>query len=64
MLARRQQLHTLVDMVEESGLDTLYNVMIRFIPEEEAAPDEIAAIERARAEFKRGETVKLEDLKI
>jgi hypothetical protein len=57
----RQQLHALVDLVEEAGLATLYDVMIRFIPEDEAAPDEIEAIEQARAEYARGEVVRLED---
>ena len=62
MAINRQHLHTLVDMIEESGLATLYNVMIRFIPEDEAAPDEIEAIAQARAEYERGETVRLEDI--
>ena len=64
MAVSRQQLHVLVDMMEESDFTTLYNVMIRFIPEDEAAPDEIEAIEQARAEYKRGETVRLADLKL
>ena len=59
MVINRQHLHTLVDMVEESDLSTLYNVMIRFIPEDDAAPDETEAIAQARAEYQRGETVKL-----
>ena len=63
MVISRQHLHTLVDMVEESGLATLYEVMIRFIPEDEAAPDEVAAIAEARAEYERGETVRLDDLR-
>jgi hypothetical protein len=63
MAINRQHLHALVDMVEESGLATLYNVMIRFIPEEDATPDEIEAIAQARAEYNRGETVKLTDIK-
>ena len=62
MSVSRQHLHALVDMVEETGLPTLYDVMIRFVPEEEAAPDEIAAIEKARAEYARGETVRLADI--
>ena len=62
MGVNRQQLHTLVDMVEESGLNTLYDVMMRFIPEDEPTADEIEAIERARQEYVRGETVRLEDL--
>ena len=62
MNTSRQQLHALVDMVEESGLDTLYNVMIRFIPDDEATPDEIEAIKQARAEFARGEYVRHDDI--
>ena len=62
MSINRQHLHALVDVVEESGLDTLYNVMIRFIPEDDASPDETVAIEEGRAEFARGETVSLEDV--
>ena len=58
----RQHLHTLVDMVDEVGLDTLYNVMIRFIPDDEALPDEIEAHAAAMEEFKRGETVRMEDI--
>jgi len=49
-------------LVEESGIATLYDVMMRFIPEDEATPDEIEAIELARAEYARGETVRLEDI--
>jgi hypothetical protein len=44
-------------MVDESGLNTLYNVMIRFIPEDEALPDEVEALKAADEEFARGETV-------
>ena len=62
MSPSRQQLHALVDMVDESGLATLYNVMMRFIPDDEAAPDEVEAIKRGRSEFERGETVRLEDI--
>ncbi|MCL2811311.1 MAG: hypothetical protein FWD25_05405 [Clostridia bacterium] len=62
MNATRQQLHTLVDIVDEVGLDTLYNVMIRFIPEDDPLPDEIAAHAAAMDEFRRGETVSDADI--
>jgi hypothetical protein len=51
----KQQLHTLVDLVENSDLDTLYNVMIHFIAEDGAQPDESAAIAAARSEYAKGE---------
>ncbi len=62
MTATRQRLHTLIDMVEKTGLDTLYNVMIRFIPEDEPLPDEISAHANALEEYRRGETVSMEDI--
>jgi len=60
--ATRQHLHTLVDMVEDVGLDTLYNVMIRFIPEDDALPDEVAAHTSAVEEYRRGEIVRDGDI--
>jgi len=62
MAISRQHLHALVDLIEESGIATLYNVMIKFIPEDEASPDEVEAIEQARADYRSGEAVRLADL--
>ena len=62
MTATRQRLHTLVDMVEETGLDTLYNVLIRFIPEDEPLPDEITAHAIALEEYRKGDVVAHEDI--
>jgi hypothetical protein len=44
-------------MIEDSDVETLYNVMLRFIPEDSIAPDEAEAIASARAEYARGEYV-------
>jgi hypothetical protein len=60
--ATRQKLHTLVDMVEEKGLDTLYNVMIRFIPEVEPLPDEIDSHAAAMEEIRRGEVYRDDEI--
>ncbi|MCL2399975.1 MAG: hypothetical protein FWC91_09595 [Defluviitaleaceae bacterium] len=62
MTAARQRLHTLVDMVEEKGLDTLYNVMIRFIPEDDPLSDEITSHVTAMEEYRRGEVFAEEDI--
>ncbi|MCL2364580.1 MAG: hypothetical protein FWC71_07960 [Defluviitaleaceae bacterium] len=62
MVATRQRLHTLVDMIEEKGIETLYNVMIRFIPEAAPFPDEIAAHANAAEEYKRGDVVGEDDI--
>jgi predicted transcriptional regulator len=54
MNTTRQQLKDLVDAVDESSLDEVYAFILRFIPDE-PTPDELAGIERGRAEFARGE---------
>jgi hypothetical protein len=61
-VATRQNLHTLVDMVDDVGLETLYNVMIRFIPEDEPMPDEIESHAIAVKEYKNGETVSHDEI--
>jgi len=62
MLATRQQLHTLVDMLEDNGVDIMYNIMIRFIPEAEPLPDEIESHVYAMEEFRRGEVVSHDEI--
>ena len=43
----RETLKGLIDMIDESDIETVFQVLIRFVPEDEALPDEIEAIERA-----------------
>ncbi len=62
MNATRQQLHSLVDLVEEIELNTLYNVMIRFIPEDDAFPDEAASHTVAMEQYKSGEVLREEEI--
>lgn len=58
----RKKLHGLVELIEENSLETLYNVMVRFIPEDEALPDELEAHYRAIKEFQNGEIFSEEDI--
>ena len=44
------------------GLETLYNAMIRFIPEDEPMPDEIESHAIAVKEYKNGETVSHDEI--
>ena len=62
MKTTRQQLHDLVDMVDEIGFDTLYNVLIRFIPSDEPLPDEIASHAAALEDYDRRDLLKHEDI--
>ena len=62
MAINRQHLHMLVNMIEESDFTTLYNVMIKFIPEDDPTLDEIEAIQNGREEYKKGEFVSLDSI--
>ena len=44
----REAIKNLVDMIQEDDIETIYRVLIRFIPEDEPLPDEIEAIREAR----------------
>lgn len=46
----REMIKGLVDMVPEKDIDTIYKVIIKFIPESEPEPDELEAIAEAKAD--------------
>ena len=62
MVARRQQLHDIIDAVDPRELDILYQVLVKFMPESEPLPDEIEGIRRGRDEIQQGETVSHNDI--
>jgi hypothetical protein len=62
MSVNKHHLHAMIDLIDDDGLKTLYNVMLRFIPEDEASPDEIEGIAAARKEYDSGEFVRYEDI--
>ena len=62
MNVNRQQLHNIIDAVDSGALNVLYQVLIKFMPEDEPSPDEIEAIRIGREEIKRGETVNHNDI--
>ena len=62
MNVNRQQLHNIIDVVDSRALDVLYQVLIKFMPEDDPTPDEIEAIRIGREEIKRGETVSHDDI--
>ncbi|MDR0248904.1 MAG: hypothetical protein LBI44_04520 [Oscillospiraceae bacterium] len=64
MGATRQLLHALLDDVDEAGLDTLYTVMMSFIPPETVSSEELALIDEGFAEIERGEFVRLKDIRL
>ncbi len=46
----RETLKTLIELVPQKDIETIYNVIIKFIPEVPPELDEIEAIEEAKAD--------------
>lgn len=53
----REQLVSVIDCLPEAEQTLLLEIARRFIPEDQATPDDLAAIQTARAEHLRGETI-------
>lgn len=58
----REVLHSLVDIVDEREIETVYRILLKFIEEDVAAPDEIEAIRQARKEIEKGELFSHEEV--
>lgn len=52
-------LHNLIDLLSDTDTETIYNVLIKFIPTSEPLPDEVEAIKQAESDIKNGD---VEDL--
>lgn len=46
----RETIKYLVDMIPEKDIETIYRVLIRFVPEAEPTTDEIQSIAEAKAD--------------
>ena len=53
----KEALKKLIDVIDESDLDTIFQVLIRFVPEDEALPDEKEAIAAANKSIAESGTV-------
>ena len=53
----KEMLKGLIELVSEEDIETLYNVVVKFIPENVPLPDEIEAIERADKSIAKHGTV-------
>lgn len=43
----KEMVKGLIDLIDDSDMDTIFKVLVRFVPEESPLPDEIEAIKRA-----------------
>ena len=53
----KEMLKGLIELVPEEDIETIYKVIIKFIPEDKPLPDEIEAIERANKSIAENGTV-------
>lgn len=53
----RELLKGLIDLIDESDTETIFRILVRFVPEEKVLPDEIEAIKRANESIEKHGTV-------
>jgi hypothetical protein len=46
----KEMLKGLIELVPEEDIETIYKVVVKFIPEEKPLPDELEAIAEAKAD--------------
>lgn len=52
----------LVKLIPEEDIDIIYNVLLRFVPEDKPLPDEVEAIARANKSLEENGTVAFDDI--
>lgn len=53
----KEMLKGLIELVPDEDVETLYKVVIKFIPETEPEPDELAAIQEGRKDRTENGTI-------
>lgn len=49
----KEELKGLIDMIDEKDVDTIFKVLIRFVPESEPLPDELEAISKTNESIEK-----------
>ncbi len=58
----REMLHGLIDMIPETDTETIYNVLLKFIPSDVPDNDELKAIAYANESIKSEGTVPMDSI--
>ena len=53
----KEMLKSLIDLIDDSDTETIFKVLVRFVPESEALPDEIEAIAEANKSITESGTI-------
>ena len=59
---QKEILKNLIDLIDEQDTETIFRVLIRFVPEETPLPDEIEAIARANKSIDQNGTISHENI--
>ena len=59
---KKEILKSLIDMIDENDTETIFRVLIRFVPEDAPLPDEIEAILKANESIEVDGTISHEDV--
>ena len=58
----KEMLKSLIELVPEEDIETIYKVIIKFIPEDKPLPEEIAAIEKANKSIAEHGTISHDEI--
>lgn len=58
----KEMVKNLIDLIDDNDMDTIFKVLIRFIPEDAPMSDELLAIERANRSIAENGTVSHESI--
>lgn len=59
---KKEILKSLIDMIDENDTETIFRVLIRFVPEDTPLSDEIEAIKKADKEITNDKLTSHEDI--
>jgi len=58
----RQQVHHLVDIADQVGINLVYHILMKYIPEDVATADEREAIRLGKEDIRRGDFVSFDEV--
>lgn len=58
----KEMLKSLIELVPEEDIDTIYKVIIKFVPEDAPLPSEVAVIEAANKSIAENGTVSHDEI--
>lgn len=57
MYMSKEMLKGLIDLIDDNDTETIFKVLIRFVPEDQPLPDEVEAIARANKSIEENGTI-------